>query len=72
MVDKATLSKGSASHAANHVIVPRNRSNFIRLLDFVSWFTKIISSVLNLLLVNECLTRFSEVIELIRYDLSMI
>ncbi|KAL0457379.1 UNVERIFIED_CONTAM: hypothetical protein Slati_1077100 [Sesamum latifolium] len=32
--DKATLSKGSGSHAGNHVIVPRNRPNFVRLLDF--------------------------------------
>ncbi|KAH6816605.1 CW-type Zinc Finger [Perilla frutescens var. frutescens] len=34
MADKATLSKGSGSHAGNHVIVPRNRPNFVRLLDF--------------------------------------
>ncbi|KAK4425823.1 hypothetical protein Salat_1776300 [Sesamum alatum] len=32
--DKATLSKGSGSHAGNHVLVPRNRPNFVRLLDF--------------------------------------
>ncbi|XP_042054976.1 cysteine-tryptophan domain-containing zinc finger protein 3-like isoform X2 [Salvia splendens] len=32
--DKAALSKGSGPHAANHVIVPRNRPNFVRLLDF--------------------------------------
>lgn len=36
MADKAALSKGSGSHAGNHVIVPRNRPNFVRLLDFVS------------------------------------
>ncbi|KAL8524992.1 hypothetical protein ACS0TY_014573 [Phlomoides rotata] len=34
MADKATLSKGSGSQAGNHVIVPRNRPNFVRLLDF--------------------------------------
>lgn len=39
IVDKATLSKGTASHVAgNPVIVARNRSNFLRLLDFVSYF----------------------------------
>lgn len=36
MADKAALSKGSGSQAGNHVIVPRNRPNFVRLLDFVS------------------------------------
>ncbi|KAL1543103.1 cysteine-tryptophan domain-containing zinc finger protein 3-like isoform X1 [Salvia divinorum] len=34
MADKAALSKGSGPHAANHVIVPHNRPNFVRLLDF--------------------------------------
>ncbi|KAK6130516.1 hypothetical protein DH2020_035744 [Rehmannia glutinosa] len=34
MTDKATLSKGCGSLAGNHVIVPRNRLNFVRLLDF--------------------------------------
>ncbi|XP_047980733.1 cysteine-tryptophan domain-containing zinc finger protein 7-like isoform X2 [Salvia hispanica] len=34
MADKAALSKGSGPHAANHVIVPQNRPNFVRLLDF--------------------------------------
>lgn len=34
MADKLTLSKGSGSHAGNHYIVPRNRPNFVRLLDF--------------------------------------
>ncbi|KAG8372966.1 hypothetical protein BUALT_Bualt12G0122000 [Buddleja alternifolia] len=32
--DKATLSKGNGSHAGNHVMVPRNVPNFVRLLDF--------------------------------------
>ncbi|KAK6117361.1 hypothetical protein DH2020_048879 [Rehmannia glutinosa] len=36
MTDKATLSKGCGSLAGNHVIVPRNRLNFVRLLDFVN------------------------------------
>lgn len=44
MADKVTLSKGSGSHAGNHVIVPRNRPNFVRLVDFVSWSTKIMLS----------------------------
>ncbi|KAL3648851.1 hypothetical protein CASFOL_005254 [Castilleja foliolosa] len=35
MTDKATLSKGGGvSHAGTHVIMPRNRLNFARLLDF--------------------------------------
>ncbi|XP_042037065.1 cysteine-tryptophan domain-containing zinc finger protein 3-like isoform X1 [Salvia splendens] len=34
MADKAALSKVSGPHAANHVIVPHNRPNFVRLLDF--------------------------------------
>ncbi|KAL6971307.1 hypothetical protein U1Q18_030986 [Sarracenia purpurea var. burkii] len=34
MVDKAALSKGIGAHAGNHVIVARNRPNFVRLLDF--------------------------------------
>ncbi|KAL8047692.1 hypothetical protein ABFS82_07G016800 [Erythranthe guttata] len=34
IVDKATLSKGSGPHPGNHLIVPRNRPNFVRLLDF--------------------------------------
>lgn len=46
MADKAALSKGSGSHAANHVIVPHNRPNFVRLLDFVSRFTKLSPSPL--------------------------
>ena len=44
MADKAALSKGSGPHAANHVIVPQNRPNFVRLLDFVSRFTKLMQS----------------------------
>ncbi|KAL2464044.1 uncharacterized protein Fot_52000 [Forsythia ovata] len=34
IVDKAVLSKGNGSQAGNHVIVPRNRPNLVRLLDF--------------------------------------
>ncbi|GFP81947.1 hypothetical protein PHJA_000338000 [Phtheirospermum japonicum] len=36
MTDKATLSKGGGggSHAGTHAVVPRNRLNFARLLDF--------------------------------------
>lgn len=37
MTDKAAMSKGSGSPAANHVILLRNRPNFVRLLDFVSF-----------------------------------
>ncbi|KZV54055.1 hypothetical protein F511_39091 [Dorcoceras hygrometricum] len=35
VVDQAPLSKGNDSHALNHVVVPRNRANLTRLLDFV-------------------------------------
>lgn len=39
MMERATLSKGGATHiAGNHVLVAENRPNFVRLLDFVSWF----------------------------------
>lgn len=35
--EKGILPKGAGSHVAgNHVAVARNRSNFVRLLDFVS------------------------------------
>ncbi|XP_022842403.1 uncharacterized protein LOC111366019 [Olea europaea var. sylvestris] len=36
MVDKAVLSKGNGSQVGNHAIVPRNRPNLIRLLDFAT------------------------------------
>lgn len=39
VVEKAPLSKSNGSHAGNHVLVPRNRPNFVRLLDFVSVLT---------------------------------
>ncbi|OIT31950.1 PREDICTED: uncharacterized protein LOC109208034 [Nicotiana attenuata] len=34
VVEKTALSRGSGSHAGNHVIAPRNRPGFVRLLDF--------------------------------------
>ncbi|KAL2534625.1 CW-type domain-containing protein [Abeliophyllum distichum] len=42
IVDKAVLSKGNGSQAGNHVIVPRNRPNLVRLLDI----TKDVSSAM--------------------------
>lgn len=36
VAEKTALSRGSGSHAGNHVIAPRNRPSFVRLLDFVS------------------------------------
>ncbi|KAK2992006.1 hypothetical protein RJ640_014867 [Escallonia rubra] len=35
-LDKATLPRGMGSQAANHVVVARNRPNFVRLLDFTN------------------------------------
>ncbi|KAK4372550.1 hypothetical protein RND71_007934 [Anisodus tanguticus] len=34
VAEKTALSRGSGSHAGNHVIAPRNRPSFVRLLDF--------------------------------------
>lgn len=34
VAEKTALSRGSGSHAENHVIAPRNRPSLIRLLDF--------------------------------------
>ncbi|KAM7467084.1 hypothetical protein LguiB_014646 [Lonicera macranthoides] len=35
-VDKSALSRGTNSHAGNHIIVARNCPSFVRLLDFTS------------------------------------
>ncbi|XP_027165558.1 uncharacterized protein LOC113765539 [Coffea eugenioides] len=34
LVEKASLAKSNGSHSGNHVIAPRNRPGFFRLLDF--------------------------------------
>ncbi|MCD7460186.1 hypothetical protein HAX54_043035 [Datura stramonium] len=34
VAEKTALLRGSGSHAGNHVIAPRNRPSFVRLLDF--------------------------------------
>ncbi|XP_060197841.1 cysteine-tryptophan domain-containing zinc finger protein 7-like isoform X1 [Lycium barbarum] len=34
VAEKTALSRGCGSHAGNHVIAPRNRPSFVRLLDF--------------------------------------
>lgn len=41
--EKATLPRGAAHVAGNHVIASRNRTSFVRLLDFVSRFTIVYS-----------------------------
>lgn len=44
-VDKVALAKGVSSPqvAGNHVIAARNRSNFVRLLNFVSTYRNLLS-----------------------------
>lgn len=44
-LDKVALAKGVSSPqvAGNHVIAARNRSNFVRLLNFVSTYRNLLS-----------------------------